>query len=102
MPTRNSRERNERGQKLFWQNLKGVVGLFLSPNEIAWSEEVVEQTTRRLEEAFGTLSIMARQVHPADDVNRDGSRSGSLNQLLDYIKSLYSSAKSCEIYQFLQ
>ena len=50
-----SRERNERGLQLFMQNLKGVVSLFLASQDITWTEELKDQTSWRLEDAYTTL-----------------------------------------------
>ena len=88
---RRNRERNERGRQLFLQNLKGVVRLFFAPQDITWTEELVEESTRRLEETYATLSLMEHQIAPADiNVGQ------SLQLLLDYIRSLHSYAKSFE------
>ena len=85
------RERNERGLQLFLQNLKGVINLFLAPQDIEWREELVEQTCARLEEASATLTLMEREIYPI------GSRHHtSFHLLLDDIKSLHSYAKSLE------
>ena len=61
------RERNERAFQLFMQNLKGVMSLFLSPQDIAWTEESKEKTSRRLEDAYATLTLMENDIsHVAD------------------------------------
>ena len=57
-----SRERNERGFQLFMQNLKGVISLFLTPQDIAWTEELKEQTSWRLEDAYATLTLMENDI----------------------------------------
>lgn len=47
MPRRHViRERNERGFHLFMQNLKGIISIFIAPQEIMWTEELIEQTSR--------------------------------------------------------
>ena len=40
-----SRERKERGLQLFMQNLKGIISLSLAPQDVAWMEELTEQTS---------------------------------------------------------
>ena len=50
MPMRNiARERNERGFKLFLENLKGVVSL-CAGDEVYWTEDFIEETTQRLQD----------------------------------------------------
>ena len=38
----------EEEMQLFMENLKGVVSLFLVPQDIEWTEELAEQTSHRL------------------------------------------------------
>ena len=58
MPRRNIvRERNERGFHLFLQNLKGVVSLCAS-DEVFWTEDLIEETTQRLQDSYTTLTLI--------------------------------------------
>ena len=61
------RERNERGLKPFMQNLKGVISLFLAPQDVAWTEELTEETSWRLEEAYATLTLMENDISRVSD-----------------------------------
>ena len=46
------------------QNLKGVISLFLAPQDIAWTEELKEQTSWRLEDAASVqlLTLMENDI----------------------------------------
>ena len=58
MPRRNIvRERNERGFHLFSQNLKGVVSMCAS-DEVFWTEDLIEETTQRLQDSYTTLTLI--------------------------------------------
>ena len=83
-----SRERNERGFQLFMQNLKGVTSLFLAPQGIAWTEELKEQTSWRLEDAYATLTLMESDIAHVPDAD-DSLREG-FHLLLGYIQSVHS------------
>ena len=61
------RERNGRGLKLFMQNLKGIISLFLAPQDVAWTEELTEETFWRLEEAYATLTLMENDISRVSD-----------------------------------
>lgn len=52
------RKRNQRGLQLFLQNLKGVVNLLISFQETTWTEEIIEITKHRLEDAYATLTLL--------------------------------------------
>ena len=57
IPRRNIvRERNERGFHLFLQNLKGVVSVYAS-DEVFWTEDLIEETTQRLQDSYTTLTL---------------------------------------------
>jgi hypothetical protein len=90
-----ARERNERGLQLFFQSLKGVINLFLSPQDIEWTDELVEQTCSRLEEAYKTLTLMEREMTYVEEETIDRDNAG-FHLLLDSVKSLHSYAKSFE------
>ena len=64
-----SRERNERGLQLFMQNFKGVISLFLAPQDVAWTEELTEQTSWRLEEAYATPTLVENDIFCVPDTN---------------------------------
>ena len=64
MPRRNiARERNERGFQLFLHNLKGVVSLCAS-DEVNWTEDLIEETTQRLQDSYTTLTLIESQMIP--------------------------------------
>ena len=63
MPRRNVvRERNERGFYLFLQNLKGVLSLCES-DEVFWTEDLIEETTKRLQDSYTTLTLIEHDWH---------------------------------------
>ena len=88
------RERNDRGFHLFMQNLKGIISIFLAPQEITWTEELIEQTSRRLEEAYATLILLVQDV--SHGAQTSDPLIESLHQLLSYIQSLHSYTISSE------
>ena len=89
-----SRERNERGLQLFMQNLKGVVSLFLASQDITWTEELKDQTSWRLEDAYTTLTLMENDIAHVRDA--EDSLRESMHLLLGYIQSLHSYITSYE------
>ena len=63
MPRQNIvRERNERGFYLFLQNLKGVLSLCQS-DEVFWTEDLIEETTKRLQDSYTTLTLIEHDWH---------------------------------------
>ena len=63
MPRRNIvRERNERGFHLFLQNLKGVLSICES-DEVFWTEDLIEETTKRLQDSYTTLTLIEHDWH---------------------------------------
>lgn len=81
------RERNERGMHLFFQSLKGVINLFLASQEIIWTEELIEETSRRLQDGYATLILMQDDISRVPETN--DSLRGCLRNLLGHIQSLY-------------
>ena len=43
-------------------NLKGVTSLFLAPQDITWMEELIDQTSQQLEEAYRILTLMEHDI----------------------------------------
>ena len=55
------RERNEIGFHLFFQNLRGASGLCES-DAVFWTEDLIEETTKRLQDSFPTQSRTSNPV----------------------------------------
>ena len=89
-----SRETNERGFQLFMQNLKGVISLFLTPQDITWTEELKEQTSWRLEDAYATLTLIENYISHVPGT--DDSLHEGFHLLLGSIQSLHSYITSYE------
>lgn len=87
------RERNQRGMQLFLRNLKGIVNLLVNPQETAWTEEIVETTKRRLQDAYATLTLIDNDQHRT---HQNESLEQSLLQLTGNIQSLHAYLVSCE------
>ena len=88
MPRRNIvRERNERGFQLFLQNLKGVVSLCAS-DEVFWTEDLIEETTQRLQDSYTTLTLVESQVNDP--------LSGHVHRLKSNVQSLQRLLVSCD------
>ena len=63
MPRRNIvRERNERGFLLLSQTVKGVVSLCAS-DEVFWTEDLIEETTQRLQDSYTTITLIESQMN---------------------------------------
>ena len=89
-----SRDRNERGFQLSMQNLKGVVSLFLAPQDIAWMKELKQQTSWRLEDAYATLTLMENDISHVPDA--DNSLREGFHVLLGCVQSLHPYINSYE------
>ena len=88
MPRRNIvRERNERGFQLFLQNLKGVVSLCPS-DEVFWTEDLIEETTQRLQDSYTTLTLVESQMNDP--------LSGHVHRLKSNVQSLQRLLVSCD------
>lgn len=81
------RERNGRGLSLFLQNLKGVTNLFLAPQEIDWTSDLVEQTAIRLQDAYATLTLMEHDVPVS---STEYSQREHVKLLMGHVKSLHN------------
>ena len=96
MPRRNiARERNERGFQLFLQNLKGVVSLCAS-DEVYWTEDLIEETTQRLQDSYTTLTLIESQMNDPlpQHVRRLKNSVQSLQRLLVSCETSASSAEN--------
>ena len=80
------RERNGRGLSLFLQNLKGVTNLFLAPQEIDWTSDLVEQTAIRLQDAYATLTLMEHVPVSSTEY----SQREHVKLLMGHVKSLHN------------
>ena len=76
------------------QNLKGVINLFLALQDITWTEELIEQTSLRLKEAYRTLTLLKDDILYFSDTS--DFLVESLHLRLSYIQSLYSYIVSSE------
>lgn len=80
------RERNQRGLQLFLQNLKGVVNLLISFQETTWTEEIIEITKHRLQDAYATLTLIE---HDLDGAPENYTLKESLHLLKSNVQSLH-------------
>lgn len=95
MPRRNIvRERNERGFYLFLQNLKGVPSLCQS-DEVFWTEDLIEETTRRLQGSYTTLTLIEHDWHDMS-TQMNSPLPEHLRRLKSFVQSLHVVLVSCE------
>ena len=95
MPRRNIvRERNERGFYLFLQNLKGVLSLCES-DEVFWTEDLIEETTKRLQDSYTTLTLIEHDWHDMS-AQMNSPLPEHLGRLKSFVQSLHMVLVSCE------
>ena len=88
------RERNERGFHLFLQNLKGVLSICES-DEVFWTEDLIEETTKRLQDSYTTLTLIEHDWHDMS-AQINSPLPEHLRRLKSFVRSLHRVLVSCE------
>ena len=92
------RERNERGFHLFLQNLKGVLSICES-DEVFWTEDLIEETTKRLQDSYKTLTLIEHDWHDMS-AQMNSPLPEHLRRLKSFVRSLHRVLVSCETVAF--